>query len=161
MKKMTGISRYISMPVFSVIFVVVLLLDAAFYNSIRTDMEANYREIGNARLTWVQQSLERYVTITSVVEGRVKEPGGPHVPDQAKLADFVKMDNALRSVQIIQYSGHMSSLFFEEIYCFFLKKCNLNTPPGKSIFSNIFRRSIFLFQRYHYFVIGIQLMFIQ
>lgn len=60
-----------------------------------------------------------------------------------------------------QYSGHMSSLFFEEIYCFFLKKCNLNTPPGKLIFSNIFRRSIFLFQRYHYFVIGIQLMFIQ
>ena len=51
--------------------------------------------------------------------------------------------------------------FFEEIYCFFLKRCNLNTPPGKSIFSNIFRRSIFLFQRYHYFVIGIQLMFIQ
>lgn len=80
MKKMTGISRYISIPVFSVIFVVVLLLDAAFYNSIRTDMEANYREIGNARLTWVQQSLERYVTITSVVEGRVKEPGGPPCP---------------------------------------------------------------------------------
>ncbi len=105
MKKMTGISRYISIPVFSVIFVVVLLLDAAFYNSIRTDMEANYREIGNARLTWVQQSLERYVTITSVMEGRVKEPGGPHVPDQAKLADFVKMDNALRSVQIIQDDG--------------------------------------------------------
>lgn len=105
MKKMTGISRYISMPVFSIIFVAVLLLDAAFYNSIRTDMEANYREIGNARLTWVQQSLERYVTITSVMEGRVKEPGGPHVPDQAKLADFVKMDNALRSVQIIQDDG--------------------------------------------------------
>lgn len=60
-----------------------------------------------------------------------------------------------------QYSGYMSSLFFEEIYCFFLKKCNLNTPPGKSIFLNIFQRSIFLFQRYHYFVIGIQLMFIQ
>ncbi len=51
--------------------------------------------------------------------------------------------------------------FFEEIYYFFLKKCNLNTPPGQLIFSNIFRRSIFLFQRYHYFVIGIQLMFIQ
>ena len=66
-----------------------------------------------------------------------------------------------RSFAGAQYSGHMSSLFFEEIYCFFLKKCNLNTPPGKSIFSNIFRRSIFLFQRYHYFVIGIQLMFIQ
>ena len=64
-------------------------------------------------------------------------------------------------LRFAQYSGHMSSLFFEEIYCFFLKKCNLNTPPGKSIFSNIFRRSIFLFQRYHYFVIGIQLMFIQ
>lgn len=105
MKKMTGISRYISIPVFSVIFVVVLLLDAAFYNSIRTDMEANYREIGNARLTWVQQSLERYVTITSVMEGRVKEPGGPHVPDRAKLADFVKMDNALRSIQIIRDDG--------------------------------------------------------
>ena len=66
-----------------------------------------------------------------------------------------------RSFADAQYSGHMSSLFFEEIYCFFLKKCNLNTPPGKSIFLNIFRRSIFLFQRYHYFVIGIQLMFIQ
>ena len=66
-----------------------------------------------------------------------------------------------RSFAFAQYSGHMSSLFFEEIYCFFLKKCNLNTPPGKLIFSNIFRRSIFLFQRYHYFVIGIQLMFIQ
>lgn len=105
MKKMTDKSRYISMPVFSIIFVAVLLLDAAFYNSIRTDMETNYREIGNARITWVQQSLERYVTITSVMEGRVKEPGGPHVPDQAKLADFVKMDNALRSIQIIQDDG--------------------------------------------------------
>lgn len=105
MKKMTDKSRYISMPVFSIIFVAVLLLDAAFYNSIRTDMETNYREIGNARLTWVQQSLERYVTITSVMEGRVKEPGGPHVPDRAKLADFVKMDNALRSIQIIQDDG--------------------------------------------------------
>ena len=66
-----------------------------------------------------------------------------------------------RSFAVAQYSGYMSSLFFEEIYCFFLKKCNLNTPPGKSIFLNIFQRSIFLFQRYHYFVIGIQLMFIQ
>ena len=104
-KKMTDISRYISMPVFSIIIVAVLLLDAAFYNSIRTNVETNCREIGNARLTWVQQSLERYVTITSVMEGRVKEPGGPHVPDRAKLADFVKMDNALRSIQIIQEDG--------------------------------------------------------
>lgn len=80
MKKMTGISRYISIPVFSVIFVVVLLLDAAFYNSIRTNVETNCRETGNARITWVQQSLERYVTITSVMEGRVKEPGGPMSP---------------------------------------------------------------------------------
>lgn len=39
------------------------------------------------------------------MEGRVKEPGGPHVPDRAKLADFVKMDNALRSIQIIQDDG--------------------------------------------------------
>lgn len=104
-KKMTDISRYISMPVFSIIIVAVLLLDAAFYNSIRTNVETNCREIGNARLTWVQQSLERYVTITSVMEGRVKEPGGPHVPDREKLADFVKMDNALRSIQIIQEDG--------------------------------------------------------
>lgn len=104
-KKMTDISRYISMPVFSIIIVAVLLLDATFYNSIRTNVETNCREIGNARLTWVQQSLERYVTITSVMEGRVKEPGGPHVPDRAKLADFVKMDNALRSIQIIQEDG--------------------------------------------------------
>ena len=79
-KKMTDISRYISMPVFSIIIVAVLLLDAAFYNSIRTNVETNCREIGNARLTWVQQSLERYVTITSVMEGRVKEPGGPMSP---------------------------------------------------------------------------------
>ena len=80
MKKMTDKSRYISMPVFSIIFVAVLLLDAAFYNSIRTNVENNYRETGNARITWIQQSLERYVTITSVMEGRVKEPGGPMSP---------------------------------------------------------------------------------
>lgn len=80
MKKMTDISRYISMPVFSIIIVAVLLLDAAFYNSIRTNVETNCRETGNARLTWVQQSLERYVTITNVMEGRVKEPGGPMSP---------------------------------------------------------------------------------
>lgn len=80
MKKMTGISRYVSMPVFSIIFVAILLLDAAFYNSIRTNVETNCRETGNARITWVQQSLERYVTITSVMEGRVKEPGGPMSP---------------------------------------------------------------------------------
>ena len=82
------------------------------------------------------------------------------VVDIAKKSDsYLLVDEVYR--HLTQYSGHMSSLFFEEIYCFFLKKCNLNTPPGKLIFSNIFRRSIFLFQRYHYFVIGIQLMFIQ
>lgn len=52
-EKMTDKSRYISMPVFSIIFVAVLLLDAAFYNSIRTNVETNYRETGNARITWV------------------------------------------------------------------------------------------------------------
>lgn len=55
MKKMTGKSRYISMPVFSIIFVAVLLLDAAFYNSIRTNVETNYRETENARITWIQR----------------------------------------------------------------------------------------------------------
>ena len=84
-----------------------------------------------------------------------RRPADWYLPTFESLAIFTEI---LRSAQ---YSGHMSSLFFEEIYCFFLKKCNLNTPPGKLIFSNIFRRSIFLFQRYHYFVIGIQLMFIQ
>lgn len=53
MKKMTDISRYISMPAFSIIIVAILLLDAAFYNSIRTNVETNYRETGNARITWV------------------------------------------------------------------------------------------------------------
>ena len=72
------------------------------------------------------------------------------------LTYYSYRDPSLRSV----FWSYVKS-FFEEIYCFFLKKCNLNTPPGKLIFSNIFRRSIFLFQRYHYFVIGIQLMFIQ
>ena len=47
------------------------------------------------------------------------------------LLSLTVLTNILR---FAQYSGHMSSLFFEEIYCFFLKKCNLNTPPGKSIF---------------------------
>ena len=83
------------------------------------------------------------------------------LPADGYLPPIVSNMPCTEILRFAQYSGHMSSLFFEEIYCFFLKKCNLNTPPGKSIFSNIFRRSIFLFQRYHYFVIGIQLMFIQ
>ena len=83
------------------------------------------------------------------------------LPADRYLSPIVSNVLCTEILRFAQYSGHMSSLFFEEIYCFFLKKCNLNTPPGKLIFSNIFRRSIFLFQRYHYFVIGIQLMFIQ
>ena len=88
-------------------------------------------------------------------------PGTSPLPADWYLAAFPLLTVLTEILRFAQYSGHMSSLFFEEIYCFFLKKCNLNTPPGKLIFSNIFRRSIFLFQRYHYFVIGIQLMFIQ
>ena len=83
------------------------------------------------------------------------------LPADWYLAALCSLTILTEILRFTQYSGHMSSLFFEEIYCFFLKKCNLNTPPGKLIFLNIFRRSIFLFQRYHYFVIGIQLMFIQ
>lgn len=105
MKKMTELIRFVSMPVFSVIFVAVLVLDAALFQSMSTNMETNIRETGEARLAWIKQSLERYVTITTVMEGRVKESGGRTVPDQTKLADFVKMDNALRSIQIVQEDG--------------------------------------------------------
>lgn len=105
MKKMTELIRFVSMPVFSVIFVAVLILDAALFQSMSTNMETNIRETGEARLAWIEQSLERYVTITTVMEGRVKESGGRTVPDQTKLADFVKMDNALRSIQIVQEDG--------------------------------------------------------
>lgn len=105
MKKMTELIRFVSMPVFSVIFVAVLILDAALFQSMSTNMETNIRETGEARLAWIEQSLERYVTITTVMEGRVKESEGRTVPDQTKLADFVKMDNALRSIQIVQEDG--------------------------------------------------------
>lgn len=105
MKKMTELIRFVSMPVFSVIFVAVLVLDAALFQSMSTNMETNIRETGEARLAWIEQSLERYVTITTVMEGRVKESEGRTVPDQTKLADFVKMDNALRSIQIVQEDG--------------------------------------------------------
>lgn len=105
MKKMAELIRFISMPVFSLIFVAVLILDAALFQSMSTNMETNIRETGEARLAWIEQSLERYVTITTVMEGRVKESGGRTVPDQTKLSDFVKMDNALRSIQIVQEDG--------------------------------------------------------
>lgn len=105
MKKMTELIRFVSMPVFSVIFVAVLILDAALFQSMSTNIETNIREIGEARLAWIEQSLERYVTITTVMEGRVKESEGRTVPDRAKLADFVKMDKALRSIQIVQEDG--------------------------------------------------------
>lgn len=105
MKKMTELIRFVSMPVFSVIFVAVLVLDAALFQSMSTNMETNIRETGEARLAWIEQSLERYVTITTVMEGRVKESEGLTVPDQTKLSDFVKMDNALRSIQIVQEDG--------------------------------------------------------
>lgn len=105
MKKMTELIRFVSMPIFSVIFVAVLVLDAALFQSMSTNMETNIRETGEARLAWIEQSLERYVTITTVMEGRVKESEGRTVPDQTKLADFVKMDNALRGIQIVQEDG--------------------------------------------------------
>lgn len=108
MKKMTELIRFVSMPVFSLIFIAVLILDASLYNSMYTNMESNVHEIGSARLAWIQQSLERYVTITEVMEGRVEESKGLIVPDRAKLADFVKMDNALRSIQIVQADGTFS-----------------------------------------------------
>ena len=75
MKKMAELIRFISMPVFSLIFVAVLVLDAALFQSMSTNMETNIRETGEARLAWIKQSLERYVTITTVMEGRVKESG--------------------------------------------------------------------------------------
>lgn len=85
-----------------------LILDASLYQSISTNTETNVREIGDARLAWIQQSLERYVDITEVMESRVAEARGERIPDVAKLADFVKMDVALRSIQIIQADGRFS-----------------------------------------------------
>ncbi|MGN0955393.1 diguanylate cyclase [Dialister sp.] len=108
MKKLAELIRFISMPVFSVIFIAVLILDASLYQSISTNTETNVREIGDARLAWIQQSLERYVDITEVMESRVAEAQGERIPDVAKLADFVKMDAALRSIQIIQADGRFS-----------------------------------------------------
>ena len=88
MKKMAELIRFISMPVFSLIFVAVLILDAALFQSMSTNMETNIRETGEARLAWIKQSLERYVTITTVMEGRVKESGGPHCPRPDKAGGF-------------------------------------------------------------------------
>ena len=59
---------------------------------------------------------------------------GKHRPADWYLSRDDSLPAYTEILRFTQYSGHMSSLFFEEIYCFFLKKCNLNTPPGKLIF---------------------------
>lgn len=105
MKKLKELICLVSMPAFSIIFIAVLLLDAALYHSMYTDMQASFHEVGEARLAWIEQSLQRYVDITEIMEGRVVEKEGKAVPDQAKLADFVKMDAALRSIQLVQADG--------------------------------------------------------
>lgn len=105
MKKLKELICLVSMPAFSIIFIAVLLLDAALYHSMYTDMQASFHEVGEARLAWIEQSLQRYVDITEIMEGRVVEKEGKDVPDQAKLADFVKMDAALRSIQLVQADG--------------------------------------------------------
>lgn len=61
---------------FSIIFIAVLLLDAALYHSMYTDMQASFHEVGEARLAWIEQSLQRYVDITEIMEGRVVEKRG-------------------------------------------------------------------------------------
>jgi hypothetical protein len=101
MKKLKELICLVSMPAFSIIFIAVLLLDAALYHSMYTDMQASVHEVGEARLAWIEQSLQRYVDITEIMEGRVVGKEGKAVPDQAKLADFVKMDAALRSIQLV------------------------------------------------------------
>ena len=105
MKKLKELICLVSMPAFSIIFIAVLLLDAALYHSMYTDMQASLHEVGEARLAWIEQSLQRYVDITEIMEGRVVGKVGKAVPDQAKLADFVKMDAALRSIQLVQADG--------------------------------------------------------
>jgi diguanylate cyclase (GGDEF)-like protein len=105
MKKVTELIRLFSMPVFSVIFVAVLVLDAVLYNSMYMNMEANLHEVGEARLSWIEQTLQRYINITEVMEERVTAPDGREMPNRAKLADFVKMDDALRSIQLIPVKG--------------------------------------------------------
>lgn len=105
MKKLKELICLVSMPAFSIIFIAVLLLDAALYHSMYTDMQASFHEVGEARLAWIEQSLRRYVDITEIMEGRVVEKEGKAVPDQAKLADFVKMDAALHSIQLVQADG--------------------------------------------------------
>lgn len=105
MKKLRELICLVSMPAFSIIFIAVLLLDVALYHSMYTDMQASFHEVGEARLAWIEQSLQRYVDITEIMEGRVVEKEGKAVPDQAKLADFVKMDAALRSIQLVQADG--------------------------------------------------------
>lgn len=104
MKKMAELIRFVSMPVFSVIFVAVLILTPPF--SVHEYQYGNQYPRNRGSPAGLDRAVpERYVTITTVMEGRVKESEGCTVPDQTKLADFVKMDNALRSIQIVQEDG--------------------------------------------------------
>lgn len=93
------------MPVFSVIFIAVLILDAFLYNSVVTNGENEMQEVGAARLSWIQQSLERYVTITDIFSAKIEQKDGAKLPSQSEMVSFVSMDNALRSLQIIADDG--------------------------------------------------------
>ena len=98
--KRKSLSLYFSMPIIYIGIVLTLLLDVVVYRQLEMVEQNQTRELGNAHLAWVSQSIERYVNIADGMVSYVMREGGSPDNMSERAGQYFALSPELCSIQL-------------------------------------------------------------
>lgn len=104
------LSLYFSMPIIYIGIALTLLLDVVVYRQLELVEQNQTKELGNAHLAWVSQSIERYVNIADGMVSYVMREGGNPANMTERAGQYFALSPELCSIQLAP-GGQVSKVY--------------------------------------------------
>ncbi|HBK28318.1 MAG TPA: hypothetical protein DDY92_07355, partial [Dialister sp.] len=95
-----GISSYFNLAIINIGIILTIVLDVFVFRQLEMTEQEQTRELGNAHLAWISQSIERYVNIADgMVSFVMREQGHPKKMSE-RAGQYFPMSPELTSIQL-------------------------------------------------------------
>lgn len=98
--KTKTMALYFSMPIIYIGILLTLLLDVVVYHHLEVEERQQTRELGSAYLSWLSQSVDRYVNIADGMVSYVIREGDQPMKMENQASQYFPMSPELRSIQL-------------------------------------------------------------
>ena len=100
-----GISSYFNLAIINIGIILTIVLDVFVFRQLEMTEQEQTRELGNAHLAWISQSIERYVNIADGMVSFVMREQGDVRKMNERAGQYFPMSPALNSIQLVPADG--------------------------------------------------------